>query len=75
VRNIIDYRHPVKTGNPYAKLLSELMEQSVQIELSGATAAANHWGNADLIPDVRVDPNAMMRVTQLEQDGFTLIYE
>lgn len=67
--------HPVQTGNPYGKLLAGLMEQGVQIELCGATAAANHWGNADLIPGVKVNTNAMVRVTQLEQDGFTLIYE
>jgi intracellular sulfur oxidation DsrE/DsrF family protein len=71
----IQTRHPVKTGNPYAKLLTALMERGVQIELCGATAAANHWGNADLIPGVKVNTNAMVRVTQLEQDGFTLIYE
>ena len=67
--------HPVKTGNPYAKLLTGLIEQGVQIELCGATAAANHWGNDDLLPGVKVNTNAMVRVTQLEQDGYTLIYE
>ena len=30
--------HPVQTGNPYAKLITGLMEQGVQIELCGATA-------------------------------------
>jgi intracellular sulfur oxidation DsrE/DsrF family protein len=67
-------RH-VKTGNPYGKLIAGWMKQGVQIELCGATAQANHWGNADLIPGVKVDTNAMVRVTQLEQQGYTLIYE
>ena len=67
--------HPVQTGNPYAKLIAGLMEQGVQIELCGATAAANHWVNANLLPGVKVNTNAMVRVTQLEQKGFTLIYE
>jgi intracellular sulfur oxidation DsrE/DsrF family protein len=67
--------HPVHTGNPYAKLLTRLMDQGVQIELCGATAAANHWGNADLLPGVKVNTNAMVRVTELEQKGFTMIYE
>jgi intracellular sulfur oxidation DsrE/DsrF family protein len=67
--------HPVQTGNPYAKLIAGLMEQGVQIELCGATAAANHWGNADLLPGVMVNTDAMARVTQLEQKGFTLIYQ
>ena len=67
--------HPVHTGNPYAKLLTGLMDQGVQIELCGATAAANHWANADLLPGVKVNTNAMVRVTELEQKGFTMIYE
>lgn len=65
----------VKTGNPYAELMGELMNKGVQIELCGATAAANHWGNADLLSGVKVNVNAMVRVTQLEQEGYTLIYE
>lgn len=67
-------RH-VQTGNPYGKLMAGLMRQGVQIELCGATAAGNHWGNANLLPGVKVDTNAMVRVTQLEQQGYTLIYE
>ena len=51
------------------------MEQGVQIELFGATAAANHWVNANALRGVKVNTNAMVRVTQLEQKGFTLIYE
>ena len=66
--------HPVATGNPYSKLITGLMEQGVQIELCGATAKANHWGNADLLPGVKVNTDAMARVTELEQKGFTLIY-
>jgi intracellular sulfur oxidation DsrE/DsrF family protein len=67
--------HHVKSGNPYAELINELMQKGVQIELCGATATANHWGNANLIPGVKVNTNAMVRVTQLEQQGYTLIYE
>jgi intracellular sulfur oxidation DsrE/DsrF family protein len=67
-------RH-VQTGNPYGKLLAGLMKQGVHIELCGATAAANQWGSADLLPGVKVNTNAMVRVTQLEQQGYTLIYE
>ena len=64
--------HPVKTGNPYGKLIAGLMDQGIQIELCGATAAANHWTNKDLLPGVKVNTNAMVRVTELEQKGFTL---
>jgi intracellular sulfur oxidation DsrE/DsrF family protein len=47
-------RH-VKTGNPYGKLLAEWMKEGIQVELCGATAQANHWGNANLIPGVKVN--------------------
>jgi intracellular sulfur oxidation DsrE/DsrF family protein len=67
-------RH-VATGNPFKKALSGLMEKGVQLELCGATAKGNHWGNADLLPGVKVNVNAMVRVTQLEQQGYTLIYQ
>lgn len=40
-------------GSVIGELLAGLMEQSVQIELCGATAAANLWGNADLLPGVK----------------------
>jgi intracellular sulfur oxidation DsrE/DsrF family protein len=67
-------RH-VATGNPYKGLLNGLMQKGVQLELCGATAKGNHWGNADLLPGVKVNVNAMVRLTQLEQEGFTLIYQ
>jgi intracellular sulfur oxidation DsrE/DsrF family protein len=67
-------RH-VATGNPFKKALNGLMEKGVQLELCGATAKGNHWGNADLLPGVKVNVNAMVRVTQLQQEGYTLIYQ
>ena len=65
----------VQTGNPYAEHLTGLMKQGVQIELCGATAQANHWVNANLLHGVKVNTDAMVRVTELEQQGYTLIYE
>jgi intracellular sulfur oxidation DsrE/DsrF family protein len=67
-------RH-ITTGNPYKDFLNDLMKKGVQLELCGATAKGNHWGNANLLPGVKVNVNAMVRVTQLEQEGYTLIYQ
>jgi intracellular sulfur oxidation DsrE/DsrF family protein len=67
-------RH-VTTGNPYKKILNAIMEKGVQLELCGATAKGNHWGNANLLPGIKVNVNAMVRLTQLEQEGFTTIYQ
>jgi intracellular sulfur oxidation DsrE/DsrF family protein len=67
-------RH-VSTGNPYKGQLNELMKMGVQLELCGATAKGNHWGNANLFPGIKVNVNAMVRLTQLEQEGYTMIYQ
>jgi intracellular sulfur oxidation DsrE/DsrF family protein len=69
-----DNRH-ASTGNRFKDALNGLMQKGVQLELCGATAKANHWGNANLLPGVKVNTNAMVRLTQLEQQGYTPIYE
>jgi intracellular sulfur oxidation DsrE/DsrF family protein len=70
-----DANRHVTTGNPYKGILDDMMSKGVQIELCGATAKGNGWGNADLLAGVKVNLNAMVRLTQLEQNGYTMIYE
>jgi intracellular sulfur oxidation DsrE/DsrF family protein len=65
----------VATGNPYKELVADLMKRGVHIELCGATAKAHKWGNADLLPAVKVNTDAMARTTQLVQEGFVKITE
>ncbi len=65
----------VATGNPYKGLVADLMKRGVQIELCGATATVHHWGNVDLLPGVRVNTDAMSRMSQLSQQGFVQITE
>lgn len=65
-------RH-VATGNPYKAVIEGLIARGAQIELCGATARAMGWGNADLIPGIKVNRNAMARLTQLVQQGFVKI--
>ena len=65
----------VATGNPYKELLADLRKHGVQIELCGATAQAHNWGNADLLPAIKVNRNAMARTAQLVQEGFVKITE
>ncbi|UWU90968.1 DsrE family protein [Bradyrhizobium sp. CB1015] len=60
----------IATGNPYKELVADLMRRSVRIELCGATAKAHNWGNADLLPGIKVNTDAMARTTQLVQQGF-----
>jgi hypothetical protein len=35
-----------------------------------ATAAVHHWGNEDLLPGIKVNTDAMSRMSQLVQEGF-----
>jgi DsrE/DsrF-like family len=67
-------RH-IATGNPYRKLITDLMVRGVQVELCGATAKAHGWGNADLIPGIKITTDAGARTTQLVQKGFVKISE
>jgi len=65
----------IDTGNPYKNLVVDLINRGVRVELCGATAKAHHWGNADLLPNIKVNTDAMARTTQLVQQGFVKITE
>jgi len=65
----------IATGNPYKELVADLMKRGVQVELCGATAAVHKWGNADLLPGIQVNTDAMARMSQLAQEGFVEITE
>ena len=65
----------VMIGNPYKQLLAQLMKDGVEVELCGATATVHNWGNDDLLPGIKVNTNAMARVSQLAQEGFVQITE
>ena len=65
----------IATGNPYKKLVADLIKRGVKVELCGATAKVHGWGNADLLPDIKINTDAMSRTTQLVQKGFVKISE
>jgi len=70
-----DTERNIATGNPYKEFVADLMKRGVQIELCGATAKVHNWGNADLLPGVKVNTDAMARTMQLVQEGFVKITE
>ncbi len=70
-----DTLNKVKTGNPYKPYVEDLMKQGVQVELCGVTAEGHGWGNSDLLPGVKVNTDAMSRLTKLTQDGYVQITE
>jgi len=65
----------ISTGNPYKTLVNDLMDKGVHVELCGATARAHGWGNADTMPGLKINTDAIARTTQLVQEGFVKISE
>jgi len=65
----------VATGNPYKDLVCDLMKRGVHFELCGATAKVHNWGNEDVLPGIKINTDAMARMTQLVQEGFVKISE
>ena len=63
----------VATGNPYKDFVAELLNQGVRIEECAETMKAHKWGNEDLLPGVRVNEGAVLRLVQLSQQGFVQI--
>jgi intracellular sulfur oxidation DsrE/DsrF family protein len=59
----------IATGNPYRGLIADLMDHGVQVELWGATAKAHGWRNPDTIAGIKINTDAMARLTQLSQTG------
>lgn len=66
------YRH-VSTGNPYKTLIAELIRQGVQIEECGVSMKNHQWANQDLLPGVKVDTAAVIRLVELVQQGYVQI--
>ena len=57
-------------GNPYKDEIAALQKQGVQFEECGQTARSNGWVNANLLPGVKVNTGANLRLVQLVQDGY-----
>ncbi|MEW5838247.1 MAG: DsrE family protein [Pseudomonadota bacterium] len=63
----------ISTGNPYKGLIQQLQKEGVQIEECVNSMKANHWNNAELLPGVKVNGGAILRIIELEQQGFVQI--
>jgi len=60
----------VSTGNPYKELIAELLKQGVQVEECSVSMRAHNWVNEDLLPGVKVNTGAVIRLIQLTQEGY-----
>ncbi|MHB8894135.1 MAG: DsrE family protein [Candidatus Geothermincolia bacterium] len=63
----------VSTGNPYKELIAELLKQGVQMEECAVSMGAHNWINEDLLLGVKVNTGAVIRLIQLNQEGYVQI--
>jgi intracellular sulfur oxidation DsrE/DsrF family protein len=57
-------------GNPYKEAIADLQKTGIELEECGQTARSNNWTNADLLPNIKVNAGANLRITQLVQEGY-----
>ncbi|MBF0509874.1 MAG: DsrE family protein [Deltaproteobacteria bacterium] len=60
----------VTTGNPYKGLITALQAQGVQMEECAMSMKLQKIRNDDLLPGVKVNSGANLRMVQLMQQGF-----
>lgn len=63
----------VSTGNPYKEIIFSLLREGVAIEECAVSMENNGWTNDDLLPGVKVNSGAILRITQLVQQGYIQI--
>ncbi len=64
----------VRTGNPYRGQIAHLIRAGIDVEACGVTMRAHHWGNRQLLPNIKVNAGALARIIQLEQRGYVQIH-
>ena len=63
----------VDTGNPNTKLLSELKQLGVHVELCDTRRQQEGWSKSDIHPDVLLASAAYARVIDLQTQGYAYI--
>jgi intracellular sulfur oxidation DsrE/DsrF family protein len=68
-----DEARKTRTGNPYKATIAHLLSEGVMIEECAVTMKANHWTNGDLLPGVKVNAGANLRIVGLVQQGYVML--
>ncbi|HUO53615.1 MAG TPA: DsrE family protein [Rhodoblastus sp.] len=63
-----------ENGNPYKAQIRALQDAGVQFEECVVTMKVNGWTNADLLPGVKVNSGANLRLIQLSQQGYVILH-
>jgi intracellular sulfur oxidation DsrE/DsrF family protein len=60
-------------GNPNKKVIGELLEHGVSVEVCNATLKGHGWKPDDVLPDVTIVHDAYTRLIDLQQQGYGYI--
>ncbi len=60
-------------GNPYKATIARLIADGVSVEECAVTMKGNKWTNADLLPGVKVNSGANLRIVELVQQGYVML--
>ncbi|MDG6773874.1 DsrE family protein [Thiomicrorhabdus sp. ZW0627] len=66
------------TGNPFdvnpnTKVVQELLDHGVSVELCHVTMKAHHWDASEILPGVKIVFDAYTRIVDLEMKGYAYI--
>lgn len=65
--------HSTDTGNPNTKLISDLAERGVHVELCDTRRQREGWAKSDIHPDVLLAEAAYARLIDLQLQGYAYI--
>ena len=73
--NDMAYNQARKTtgGNPYKMAIANLIAKGVAVEECGMTMMREGWSNAQLLPGVKVNTGANLRIIELSQQNFVVL--
>ncbi len=68
-----DFKNDEFTYNPNKKVVEELIELGVSVELCNATKKARGWRDEELLPDIKRVHDGYTRLIDLQQQGYAYI--
>lgn len=73
-----DEAYQIATNNPFdvnpnTKVVKELQDMGVSVELCHVTMKAHHWKPEDVLPGVKIVFDAYTRMIDLQQQGYSYI--
>lgn len=68
-----EYKNDPFDFNPNEKIVRELLEHGVSVEICNASMKANHWTRKNLLPGVTIVHDAYTRLIDLQHRGYAYI--